>query len=287
MSGVRDLAELLNLNSAGQKGAEVLFEGSSAHVPDNRIYGGQLLGQATIALGRSVGDNRAVNSLHGYFVRAGDSAAPVVYGVESLRDGRSFATRRVQAYQQGHPIFSAVGSLQVPSSGPKHQAPMPEGLPNPDELTTRVPYAADAPPGTVGAEELIEIREVPGEFFADREVVAHAAWARVRCDLPDDQLLRRAALAYLSDAIIQDPILAAHGLDWWAPEAAMASLDHAIWWYADRPLDGWLLAFQESPVADGARGLGVGRLHAADGTLLAATAQEMMIRFSDDRLAAT
>lgn len=280
MNSVRDLVDLLDLRPVGRRGDEDLFEGSSAHVPDGRIYGGQLLAQAAVAAALSVNDSRVLNSLHGYFLRAGDVEAPVTYGVEALRDGRSFTTRRVQGYQRGQVIFSAIASLQDTDAGPSHETPMPLGLPSPDSLAVKVPYTGATPRDFAAAEELIEVREVPDEILAESPMPTHAAWIRVASDLAGDARLRQAAIAYLSDAVIQLPILAAHGLDWWEPDAAMASLDHSIWWYVDHPLDGWLLAVQESPVAAGARGLGIGRIYSPDGTLLAAAAQEMLIRLA-------
>jgi acyl-CoA thioesterase-2 len=101
---------------------------------------------------------------------------------------------------------------------------------------------------------------------------------RVRRQIPDDQRIHRAALAYLSDLTIQESILRAHGVAWATPGLKVASLDHAMWWHRPGRVDEWMLYVQESPSARGGRGLATGRIYTRDGRLLASVAQEIMVR---------
>jgi acyl-CoA thioesterase-2 len=276
------LGEALALVTTYARTHEDVFVGTAHHMPDGRVYGGQVLAQALLAAARTTDPLREAHSLHGYFLRPGNVCMPVTYGVDRARDGRSFSARRVQAYQGGMPIFSMIASFQAPSPGVEHQLRAPGGLPDPEALPSQPPPGE--PPAVSGrptVENFLEIRHVPAEILdtlGDHGGPARAAWIRARQQLPDDPMMHRAILAYVSDAVIAGPVLAAHGLVWGGNGTTMASLDHALWWYRAARADEWLLTVHESPTTRGARGLATGRVYSREGALLAAAAQELMIR---------
>ncbi|WP_125612538.1 acyl-CoA thioesterase [Specibacter cremeus] len=280
------LLGLLDLSAAdGAKTGEDIFvglgqEGSSRA----RLFGGQVLAQSVIAAGRTVDPERPIHSMHGYFLRPGDAGAPITFGVERLRDGRSFSARRVHAYQDGTPILSMIASFQTPDVGLEHQAQMPEGVPGPDD----VPTAADILGGIdhpVAREwaygRPFDVRHVGESIYlsVDGERVAHqAVWVKTLTAMPDDPAVHCAALAYVSDYTLLEPSLRRHGVNWITPGLSIASLDHAMWWHRPVRVDEWLLYVAVSPSASGARGLNMGRFFSRDGVLVASTAQEGMIR---------
>jgi len=287
------LLGLLNLSQAdGARTEEDIFVGlgqESAVHP--RLFGGQVLAQSLIAASKTVDENRLVHSMHGYFLRPGDAASPITFGVQRLRDGRSFSARRTHAYQGGQTILSMIASFQVPDHGIEHQAGMPGNIPGPED----VPSAADIlgsidhPVAQSWAyERPFDIRHV-GEsiYLAVRgERVAHqAVWVKTTGPMPEDQNLHRAALAYVSDYTLLEPSLRKHGINWSKPGLSVASLDHAMWWHRPVKVDEWLLYVAESPSASGARGLNFGRFFDRNGVLVASVAQEGMIRIPDEDLA--
>lgn len=274
------LPSILSLSTTEARTTEDIFTGVSHPMPRNRVYGGQVLAQSVVAASRTVSDDRPIHSMHGYFLRAGDTAQGITFAVDRLRDGHSFTARRTQAFQDGVPIFSMIASFQIQEDGLDHSEPMPD-VPGPEDLPA--PDAAAehplSPRSFVGM--VIESRHVEGSLWRDDEVAPSArqnVWLRVRGRLPDDPLLHRAALAYMSDMTIQEPILRAHGLSWNGSGVNVASLDHAMWWHRAARADEWLLYSQVSPNARGARGLSTGRMYTRDGTLVATTAQEIMVR---------
>src|SRR5690606_30354994 len=201
-------------------------------------------------------------------------------------DGRSFSTRRSQAYQGGVPIFSMISSFQDEDPGLDHAEPLPTGIPDPESLPSDDELIGRVHPitGRLLAERPADIRHVSGPLFLDaggERVPQQAVWMRMRAPLPDDPRLHRAALAYLSDMTIQESILRRHGITWQTPGLKVASLDHAMWWHRFGRVDEWVLYVQESPNARGGRGLGLGRIYAQDGVLLASVAQEVMVRLPD------
>jgi acyl-CoA thioesterase II len=249
----------------------------SVWVADGRVYGGQYVGQATIAAGASVGRDRTVVSLQGQFLRGGDIEEPVEYVVEPIRDGRSFSTRRVSATQSGATLFTAMITFQAPAEGPTHAEPGPAGVPDPEDCPIR-PLSAPETAGLVSVEGMLESREVPADRLGDGSGRLSATWVKVRDRLPDDPSVHRAALGYISDAFVQDALLARHGVGWFTPGIELASLDHSVWWYDDARADEWVLVVQEAPVAARGRGLTLGRIYAFDGRLIAAVAQDVLIR---------
>lgn len=284
-ASVQRLIDVLDLASSGARTTEDIFTGTSLPMPHGRIFGGQVLAQSVVAAQRTVEDDRVVHSMHGYFLRAGDAAAGLTLSVDRIHDGRSFSTRRAQAYQDGKPIFSTIASFQVPGPGVEHQedmpsdVPGPESLPDPMEALARIPGAIER--GAFFAQHPIESRYVQAPLYltVEGEHVPHqAVWVRIRHELPENPLLHRAALAFISDHTIQDSVLRAHGVPWSTRGLKVASLDHAMWWHRDARADEWMLYVQHSPNARGGRGLATGRLYRRDGALAASVAQELMVR---------
>ncbi|HEY8294682.1 MAG TPA: acyl-CoA thioesterase II [Micrococcaceae bacterium] len=285
------LLDLLALTDAeGAQTDEEIFIGPSKKRPGNRVFGGQVLGQSLMAGIRTVDAGRPVHSMHGYFLRAGDANQPITFGVQRLRDGRSFSARRVHAYQNGVPILSMIASYQVPDTGIDHQDRMPGGIPDPESLpsTAELLGRIDHPVAREWAfERPFDIRHVDGSIYlaVDSNPVAHqAAWVKTIGPMPDDPNLHRAALAYASDYTLLEPSLRRHGISWLTPGMSIASLDHAMWWHRPARVDEWLLYVAESPSASGARGLNLGKFFNRAGELVASVAQEGMIRLPAEAL---
>lgn len=258
------------------------FRGVSPEVSLQRVFGGQVAGQALVAACRTVSMERPVHSLHGYFIRPGDPNVPILYSVERVRDGRSFTTRRVTAVQHGKEIFFMSASFQISEPGMDHQLP-PTDVPGPDELPSAWDLLAETWPVDNVWNRLdrpIELRyagpsgwSLPGERpTTDRQTV----WMRVDGRLPDDPELHACALTFASDLTLLDVVLGMHGLTW--SEVASASLDHAVWFHRPFRADQWFRYETLSPSATGGRGLAAGRFFAADGTHLATVMQEGLLR---------
>ncbi|MFS0893639.1 acyl-CoA thioesterase [Microbacterium sp. 179-I 3D3 NHS] len=280
---VARLLAVLDLDSTQARTTEDIFTGASHPMPTGRIYGGQVLAQSLVAAERTLPEDRAVHSIHGYFLRPGDASQGLTIAVDRIHDGRSFSTRRSQAYQNGVPIFSMIASAQDDGPGVEHAESMPDGVPAPEDLAPDEQRVDGLPEGTARmlSERAADIRHVASPLYLPGEGahVAHqAVWMRMRAPLPDDPGLHRAVLAYLSDMTIQESILRAHGAYWSLPGLKVASLDHAMWWHRPARVDEWLLYVQESPNARGGRGLATGRIYTRDGVLAASVAQEIMIR---------
>ncbi len=274
----------LNLTDTGARTSEDIFTGPSQWTPGGRVFGGQVLAQSLVAAGRTVPDDRPVHSMHGYFLRPGDTEMDITFSVDRIHDGRSFTTRRTQAYQDGKPILSMIASFQTEDEGLDHQVVMPVGLPDPESLpsTADVLAGIDHPVAQFwSTRRAFDIRHIDSPIYfevAGERVPHQAVWMRAVGRLPDDQNLHRAALAYASDYSILESSLRAHGIAWGTPGLKVASLDHAMWWHRFGRADEWLLYVQESPNAVGGRGLSLGRMYSRDGTLLASVAQEGTIR---------
>jgi len=280
------LLDVLDLDEGQARTTEDIFTGRSHSMPTGRIYGGQVLAQAVIAAERTMPSEREVHSMHGYFLRPGDASRGLTFAVDRIHDGRSFSTRRTQAFQGGVPIFSMIASFQDDGPGLEHASEMPAGVPDPEtlrsdeELVDGVPHAA----ARLLAERPTDVRHVDAPLFFDagsERIASQAVWMRMRAPMPDSPRIHRAALAYLSDMTIQESILRAHGVHWARPGLKVASLDHAMWWHRSARVDDWLLYVQESPNARGGRGLATGRIYTRDGALIASIAQEIMIRVPD------
>ena len=264
---------------------ENLFRGLSPQVGWQRVFGGQVIGQALVAANRTV-NGRLTHSLHAYFLRAGDPSVPIIYNVDRIRDGGSFTTRRVVAVQHGQAIFSMAASFHKEETGLEHQIKMPE-VPPPESLPSEAELKAcliDRVPPQVKAywerERPIEIRPVdlsryltPGNHDPSQQV-----WIRATGELSNDQSLHQCVLAYASDFTLLDTALIAHGRFVFDPKLILASLDHALWFHRKLRADEWLLYAQDSPISGGGRAFCRGMLFTRDGKLVASTAQEGLLR---------
>ena len=284
-----ELLETLALNRAART-REDIFIGPSNFMPTGRVFGGQQLGQALVAASNTVDPNRSIHSLHGYFLRSGDMDLPITYSVDRLRDGKSFSTRRVQAYQNGEPLFSSIYSFQIAEPGLEHQDALPANIPEPESLPSLIDLMSemDDPAAQYWAKgRPFDMRHIEKSiyFYIEGEHVAHQAiWFKTIGPLPDDQILHNAALAYASDYSLLEPIYRRHGLAWSHPGLMVASLDHAMWFHRPARVDEWLLYVQDSPNARGARGLSLGKIFNRAGELVATVAQEGLVRIPHEEL---
>lgn len=279
------LSELVSL-LALERLEENLFRGQSQDLGWGNVFGGQALGQALSAAEQTVPEGRSCHSFHGYFLRVGDASKPIIYDVESIRDGKSFTTRRVKAIQSGRPIFSMSASFQIAEPGYDHQADMPEAPP-PDEIPSdqeRAKKYADKIPKAfhdrLFAPRPIESRSVDvyNPFEPQKMAPTRRIWVRAVAELPDQPSLHQYLLAYASDFNLLGAALQPHGVSWLTPGMQVASLDHAMYFHRPFRFDEWLLYVLESPSATGARGLATGRYYNRDGHLVATTVQEGLIR---------
>lgn len=263
-----------------------LYRGRSPQVGWQRVFGGQVIGQALVAAQRTVDADRYVHSLHAYFMRPGDPAVPIIYEVDRIRDGSSFTTRRVVAIQHGKAIFSLSASFQIDEGGFDHQFDMPAVTP-PDQLMgekeLKEQFLHNAPDNIRRyweRERAIEIRPVSLVHYISREKLPprQDIWVRANGTVPDQRHIQAAVLAYLSDMTLLDTSLFAHGHSVFDKHLQVASLDHAMWFHRPTKLDDWLLYTQDSPNASSARGFTRGSLFTPDGTLVASVAQEGLIR---------
>lgn len=279
---LQDLIHLLTLERLDTN----LFRGESRDIGTNRVFGGQVLGQALAAANYTV-EGRVAHSLHAYFLRKGDQEAPIIYEVDRQRDGRSFTSRRVVAIQHGHPILNMAASFQVEEAGLEHQSSMPQ-VPPPDSLKDVRDYRQrlidSVPEGNLPRYLLhdrpFEFRPVQLPQFIDPEPREPRAniWFKTVEALPDDPQLHRAMLAYISDYYLISTATRPHGTSVFDPQLQLASLDHALWFQRPFRLDEWLLYAIESPSAAGGRGLSRGQIFDQQGKLVAVVAQEGVMR---------
>ncbi|WP_139978449.1 acyl-CoA thioesterase [Nocardioides litoris] len=260
-----------------------LFRGRQPESTRQRVYGGQVAAQALVAGTRTVPDDLHVHSLHSYFLLPGDYQVPVIYDVERIRDGRSFATRRVMARQHGRPIYYQTLSFQRAEDGFDHQDAMPQ-VKSPDDGLDLVELMRGR--GAEDAEALgkewaaLDVRWLGSSLHGldpdpDRPSRAQM-WIRIQGEMGDDPGDHLAAFTYASDVSLLGASLAAHDTD--PTKVQMASLDHTIWFHRPFRVDDWWLYDQWSPSASGARGFSIGRIYTQDGTLVATAAQEGLIR---------
>jgi acyl-CoA thioesterase-2 len=278
---IADLLGLLELETLEVN----LFRGESRDIGSPQVFGGQVLGQALNAASRTVSE-RMVHSLHAYFLRRGDFKAPIIYQVDRSRDGHSFSNRRVVAIQHGEQIFNMTCSFQAEESGLEHQVlmpdvPAPEGLADTSrvapELLERLPERVrrlleTARPFEFRAVGPVDARPSPG-YAPSRHV-----WFRAVAQVPENQTLQRVLLAYVSDFHLLETATLPHGISHLSGKAQVASIDHAMWFHRPLRVDEWLLYAVESPSASGARGFARANVFARNGTLVASTAQEGLVR---------
>jgi acyl-CoA thioesterase II len=277
-----DLISILDLEPI----EENLFRGNSPKTGWQRVFGGQVIGQAMVAACRTV-EGRLPHSLHCYFILPGDPAIPIIYQVERLRDGKSYLTRRVTAIQHGRAIFSLMVSFHAEEEGAfNHQDRMPD-VPPPEQLSpdefVKQPMFKEVPEFIrryYESDRPIELRPVElnryfGEKIEDGRV---HVWIRTASSLPDDPALHMCALAYASDFALLDAVMARYGRTLFDKHMMAASLDHAMWFHRPFRADEWLLYAQDSPSAQNGRGLARGLIFRQDGTLVASVVQEGSVR---------
>ncbi|WP_431983203.1 acyl-CoA thioesterase II [Streptomyces qinglanensis] len=277
------LVDLLNLEEIDLN----IFRGRSPRESLQRVFGGQVAGQALVAAGRTVDEGRPVHSLHAYFLRPGIPGVPIVYQVERVRDGRSFTTRRVVAVQRGRTIFNLTASFHVREPGFEHQMPMPE-VPEPESL----PRLADEvrrrlgtlpePLERMARRQAFDLRYVDRLRWSTEELAGaeprSAVWMRAMGSLGDDPLVHTCALTYASDMTLLDAVRLPIEPLWGPRNFDTASLDHAMWFHRPFRADEWFLYEQESPIATGARGLARGQIFDREGNLIVSVMQEGLFR---------
>lgn len=279
MSVVNEVLALLELEPLEVN----IYRGQNRDLGTGRVFGGQVFAQALVAARRTVEGPREAHSVHGYFLRAGDLSAPIVFFVDRPRDGGSFTSRRVTAIQHGEAIFHLSASFQVAEGGLEHQGRMPE-VPAPETLVPELELlrarADSLPPElrqVLTQDRAIDFRMVPMGQDPDG-IPRRAAWFRVIAPIADDPILHQAVLAYASDYGFLPTALLPHGVPIRDPRLQLASLDHTLWMHRPFRTDDWLLYVMDSPSAAGARGFVRGEVYTRAGTLVASTAQEGLIR---------
>jgi acyl-CoA thioesterase II len=281
-SSLDELLDLLDLEPIERN----IYRGRNRDIGTGRVFGGQVLSQALVAARRTVDEDREAHSLHAYFILPGALNAPIVYFVDRLRDGGSFTTRRVTAIQHGKAIFNLAASFHHPQEGLEHQADPPDVAP-PESLTPeleRIRAIADRIPeeirGVLTQDRPLDFRAVEPLDLLDPAPSdpVRRTWFRAIEPLPDTPLLHQAALAYASDYGLLSTVLQPHGLTVRDPSLQVASLDHALWFHRPFRADEWLLYAVDSPAADRGRGFARGSFFTRDGTLVASSAQEGLMR---------
>ena len=273
-SAVDGLINLLDLEPIEKD----IFRGVSPQDDRQQVFGGQVAGQALVAAARTVED-RSVHSLQAYFLRPGDISAPLVYLVERVRDGRSFATRRVTTIQHGQPIFAMSASFQRQEEGFEHQTGLPAGIPDPEDLKAwmwpNTPVDDEGLP-----KRPIELRYVTGSPSLDGQAREPRlqAWLRVAGDLPDDPVLHTCMFTYASDLTVLQTATMALPVQGNNIDVQAASLDHAMWFHRPLRMDDWIFLDQYSNSAFNARGMAWGTAWARTGELVASVVQEGLIR---------
>ncbi len=281
-TAVEDLLTILDLEELDLN----LFRGRSPQAGWQRVYGGQVIGQALVAAVRTVDASRPPHSMHAYFLLPGDPKVPIIYDVDRMRDGKSFTTRRVTARQHGHPIFSTLVSFHANEPGLDHQAkmpkvPSPEDLPNETQMREKLlPTMPDPVRRYYERERPIELRPVEFDRYGGKKYPdgRFHVWIKATGRLPDDLAIHQCVLAYASDMTLLDAALAPHGRTLFEKEFMAASLDHALWLHRPFRADDWLLYAQDLPNLHGSRGFSRGLIFTRDGTLVASVAQEGLVR---------
>ncbi|KAF7768986.1 acyl-CoA thioesterase II [Pseudoalteromonas citrea] len=280
-----DLLSLLKLEEIEQG----IYRGQSQDLGFPQVFGGQVMGQALSAAKYTLPEARYVNSLHSYFLRPGDPAKPIVYDVETIRDGKSFSTRRVSAIQYGKPIFYMTASFQGDEAGLSHQSEMPK-VPEPETLKSSIEFYqenASLIPESLRhkftREMPLEMRPVDFQnpFKPQKTAPQRHVWFKANGAMPDDRRIHNYLLAYASDFEFLPTALQPHGLSFMHPSMQVATIDHAMWFHRPFRLDDWILYSVDSPSASNGRGLVRGQFFNRDGELIASTMQEGVMRQRD------
>jgi len=281
---MQEVLDLLDLETI-ERG---IYRGTSRNFFGKNVFGGQVLGQALMAAGRTV-EGRLPHSMHGYFLRAGDVTAPIVYQVENIRDGKSFCTRNVKGIQHGENIFLMSASFAVQEDGLEHQIPRTrvagsECVPSKHEFRkSTAPMSLGKISSVFELERPIEIRPIdPVNPFAPvKKEPRRCHWMRAQSRLPDDPLLHMCILAFASDFVLMSTAMLPHGVSYVQSNMQSASLDHAMWFHRDFRVDEWLLYDMDAPNASASRGMNFGRIFKQDGSLVATVAQEGLMRLRE------
>ena len=285
----QELADgLVDLLSVEQLDVD-LYRGMRLPGGRGRVFGGQVIAQALMSAVASSDEERQPHSMHAYFMRPGDEDYPIIFRVERDYDGRSFATRRIIALQQGRPILNMAASFKTPEDGLSHQVDMPD-VPGPDELMNDSEIAESQKDQIderiyrwLTRPRPIELKPVGlwSPFHPTKTEPAHRVWFRATGDVGDSQAMHRAILAYASDMQLLGTCMRPHGVSWMTHKLQTASLDHAVWIHEDVKADEWMLYATDSPWSGHARGYNRGQIFSADGRLIASTAQEGLIRLRE------
>jgi acyl-CoA thioesterase II len=275
----KTVLDLLKLEQTG----EDRYRGQSHFMGSPNVFGGQVVGQSLYAAASTV-DGRRPHSMHAMFLLPGNYRLPIEYEVERVRDGGSFSTRRVVAFQEGRRIFVMSASFQQQEEGLSHQRPAP-AAPDPDTLPSAPPIwrerlkAANRPFLPVP----VDVRgENAADIFTVRDSKPYKqVWQRSPMALPDDPLVHESLFGYLSDYGLLVTALQPHNIRLGDPHLQIASLDHTIWFHRPFRMDEWLLFSIESPNAAGGRGLTFAHVYNRDGVLVASMAQEGLIRMRE------
>lgn len=278
--------DAIDLTACEAEVFDTAFTAVPQYVPWPKAYGGDMVAQGASAMMRSVDGDRELHSMHSYFLRPVDMHVPVRYEVELMRDGRGYSTRQVRGFQNGKAVYTALGSFHVPETGPEQSSPAPAELLDLDPETlasaASVLASAEGPAAEYWSTgRSFDMRHVPGALYleVDGKPSAHqAVWVKAFTELPDDQITQRAALAYVCDYTILEPLLRTQNLSWSTEGLVTASLDHSMWFHRSGRVDDWVLYVQEAVSSQNNRGLALGRFYTRDGQLLATVAQEGMIR---------
>jgi acyl-CoA thioesterase-2 len=286
--------DAVTLKSADPELFDAAFTAVTQPCPWPKAYGGDLVAQAAVAAQRTVDDGKTLHSMHSYFMRPADIGAEVRYEVEMLRDGRGYSTRQVRAFQRGKAVYACFASFAAGEPGGEYTAEFPAGIPAPETLPSSAEYLAEREGGSMTAESKaywsggrgFDMRHVPGPVYLTVDgarLPQQAIWIRPFDALRPVSGLTSAqrdlaALAYVCDYTILEPVLRVLGLPWADENLVTASLDHAMWFHRPGRVDDWLLYAQQAVTAGHGRGLAIGRFFASDRTHLATVVQEGMIR---------
>ncbi|MFT8358203.1 acyl-CoA thioesterase [Bifidobacterium aquikefiri] len=289
-----DLVRVLSLGEPSEYRNHTYVNGESMYFPTGRVYGGQVIAQAVVAASKTVPEGRLPHSIHGYFVSAGDIRQDILFDVENLRDGKSFSSRRVNATQAQGSILTSISSFQEPNQrGVEFADSMPSDVPDPESLTSAkdlmTPYAEQSPFANFYATKSpFDIRHVNATLLmgADKQAVdedsgKQMVWMKADGKVNISQVMHRAMLALGCDQVMMEPVLRRAGLSLVTPGISYASIDHSMWWYRNVDINAWHLYVQDTPTAAHGRGLSFAKVYSQDGSLVAAIAQEAMIRVPD------
>lgn len=281
MKHVSELLQLLNLEELELN----MFRGQSTNIGSPMVFGGQVLAQAITAAIRTVSEDRVLHSFHSYFILPGDYTKPIVYTVDTIRDGGSFTTRRVKGIQNGKDMFLLSCSFQKRQEGFEHQIEMPD-VPLPETLRSQAEQREELKmqypdmPKVFNFERPIEFRpvEVIDPFKAESREPFRHIWLRSKGRMPDDFNQHLSVLAYASDYNLLWTAMLPHRHEFGLREIFLASLDHAMWFHRAFRADEWLLYALDSPSASNSRGFCRGNLFNQDGQLVASVVQEGLMR---------